>query len=58
MSKIKFKIKFFNFQIFKFLIKLEDEVLGSRRSEKKLDSKKLSALEKLKKIRAGEKVSN
>ncbi len=32
--------------------------MGPRRAERKLDSKKLSALERLKKIRAGEKVSD
>jgi hypothetical protein len=35
---------------------IDTESLSSRRGEKKLDSKKLSALEKLKKGRAGEMV--
>jgi hypothetical protein len=39
-----------------FIIFFQEADLPARRAEKKLSSKKLSALEKLKKIRAGEKV--
>ncbi len=34
----------------------DSDCLSSRRADKKLDSKKLTALERLKKARAGEKV--